>query len=475
MTVERIIAILRARWMAALAVFVVVAGGVAAYTLTREKTFTAVAAVVLDIKNADPIQGMVSPSIASPSYLMTQVDLITSNRVAQRVVRTLKLNASDDMRRRWLADTQGKSISLDSYIGAALRTNLDARPSRGSNVINVSYQASDPRFAATVANAYVQAYLDTVVDLRTLPAKQSKEMFDSSLKAARSALEHAQGQLSSYQQKQSLMVTDERLDVETARLNELSTQYVVSQTAMADSSSRQAAAMSKGEIAPDVLSNPLVSSLRAELIRQQNGLEQITLKLGDQHPQVQEMKAGIADQSRKLEAEIRKVMGSVGVGNSVNTNRSAQLHASLEMQRGKVMKMKVIRDEAAILQRDVDSAQRVYDGLLNRMGNSNLESQATQANVSALEYAEPPPAPSSPRILMSIVVGALIGLVLATALAMLLEHLDHRLRVETEIEALLQQPCVGSIPAFKKRKGVPVNSPVLRVANQPIKALLTRG
>jgi len=475
MIVQRILAIIRARWIAVLAVFLLVSGSVTAYTMLRERTYTAVASVVLDVKNADPIQGMVSPSIGSPAYLMTQVDLLQSIRVAQRVVRALKLNESDEMRARWLADTQGKSISLDSWLGNMLKSGLDARPSRGSNVIYVSYQSADPKFAAAVANAYVQAYLDTVVDLRTLPAKQSKEMFDSSLKAARVALERAQGRLSDYQQRESLLVTDERFDVETARLNELSSQYVMSQGAIADSSSRQAAASARGETSPDVMSNPLVSTLRADLIRQQNTLEQMTLKLGDQHPQVLELKAGIADQSRKLEAEIKKVASSVGVGNSVNVSRATQVRTALEAQRAKVMKMKVVRDEAAILQRDVDSAQRVYDGLLSRISNSNLESQANQANVNALEYADIPPKPSSPRVLSSIASGVVVGLLLGVVLALILERFDHRLRTESEIEALLMQPYVGSIPTFKKRKAASSGAPRFKLSVQPVKALLTKG
>lgn len=100
MTFSQIFAVLRARWMVALAAFTLVFGTVSIVTLLMPKSYTANASVILDVKNADPIAGMVSPSIASPAYLMTQVDVIMSNRVATRVVRTLRLNENPDMRAR---------------------------------------------------------------------------------------------------------------------------------------------------------------------------------------------------------------------------------------------------------------------------------------------------------------------------------------------------------------------------------------
>jgi succinoglycan biosynthesis transport protein ExoP len=142
----------------------------------------------------------------------------------------------------------------------------------------------------------------------------------------------------------------------------------------------------------------------------------------------------------------------VGVGNDVNLSRVAQTRFALDAQRAKVMKMKAVRDEAAILERDVDSAQRAYDIVLARMSNTNLESQANQANVSALELATPPALPSSPRLLFNIALGGLLAAGVAVALSLLIERVDRRLRTADEVEALMAVPVIGAIPSFNKRK-----------------------
>lgn len=471
MTFQQLFAIVRARWVVALAVFALVFGGVAAYTLLTPKTYTATASVLLDVKNADPIAGMVSPSLASPSYLMTQVDIITSKRVATKVIRNLRLNESREMRQKWQQATKGTG-DFEGWLATLIRASLDAHPSRGSNVIFLNYQAADPTFAAAITNGFVQAYLETVLELRTNPAKQSMDFFDANAKSSRAALEESQNRLSEYQRNKGLLVTDERLDVETARLAELSNQLVQAQAALVDSGSRNAAAVAQGERSPDVGGSPMVASLKTDLTRLQTNLEQLTTRFGDEHPQVLEVKSGIAETKRKLDAEIRRVTSSVGVGNSVNASRVSQMRVALDEQRIKVLRLKATRDEAAILQRDVDNAQRAYDGVLARMNTSNLERQANQANILALESAVAPSVPSNPRISTNIALGAMVAGVLALAVALVIEQLDRRLRVQSEVEQLLNQPLIGSIPSFNKGRKVGLDlAKRLQIPSNPLPAL----
>lgn len=474
MTFQLIFSIVRARWILASSVFALVFASVLAFTLLMPKSYTANASIILDIKGQDPIAGMASPALAAPSYLMTQVDVINSSRVALKVVRNLKLNESPEMRQKWRAATKGIG-DFEGWLAVLLKSNLEARPSRGSNVIYISYQAADPDFAAVVANGFVQAYLDTTLELRTAPAKQYNDFFDANSRALRSGLEKAQSRLSEFQQQQGLLVTDERIDIETARLNELSTQYVMTQAAVAESGSRQAAANSQGDKSPDVMNNPLVSSLKAELNRQESQLEQLTTRFGDQHPTVIEARSGIAETRKKMESEVRRVTSSVGVGNTVNQSRSVQIKLALEDQRAKVMKMKAVRDAAALLQRDVDNAQHAYDSVVARMSNTTLESQVNQANISALELAKAPSVASSPRTVTNLLLGAAVGALLAILSSLVFERVDRRLRAHEDMDALFALPLLGSIPAFRKLPKAAAKADRISASMPPLQALMNKA
>jgi chain length determinant protein EpsF len=414
--------------------------------------YTAVASVVVDIKSPDPIAGMVLQGSASPSYMITQLDVINSLRVARQVVRTLRLDTNAELHTRWIEDDSKGTFEV--WIAELLRKHLDARPSRGSNVINVSYTATDPDFAAAVANAFVQAYLNTTVDLRVDPAKQYSSFFDERAKQARESLEQAQGKLAAFQRANGLIATDERLDVENARLAELSSQAVALEASLAESTGRQAQAQATPDRMSEVLVNPVVSALTADVARQEARLQELTSRLGDAHPQIVELRSNIAGLKAKLDAATARASGSVGVNNTVNKARVADLRASIAEQRAKVLRLKDLRAEAALLQREVENAQRSYDGVLSRLTQTSLESQTAQSNISALEYATPPTTPSSAGPLKTGLLGTLLGMVLAIATALVRERRDQRLRDTADLPLLLDQPVVAVIPSFARAIGI---------------------
>jgi succinoglycan biosynthesis transport protein ExoP len=332
MSFEQLIAILRARWLIAISAFVLITSAVAIYTLLVPKQYTASGSVVVDIRSPDPVAGAVLPGVTQPSFLMTQIDIMTSTRVAHKVVRDMQLSSSPDMVARWKAATKGVG-DYEFWVGELIRKSVEARPSRGSNVINVSYTAADPKFAAAIVNAFIKGYLDTDREMRTQPAKQFNEQFDSTAKEMRARVEDAQKRLSSFLQEQELIVSDERLDIETARLNQLSSELVSMQSALVDSGSRQSAAQNRMDQSPDIMANPLLNSLRSDIIHQENALEAMRSRLGDQHPQVQELVTNLNELRRKLDTETKRVASSVGVSNSVNSSRVVQIRRALDEQR----------------------------------------------------------------------------------------------------------------------------------------------
>ena len=445
MSLSQILSILRVRWRSAVVVFLLIIGLVAALTLLMSKKYTGIASVVLDVKSPDPIAGVVLPGMTVSGYMATQVDVLQSDRVVLSAVRALRLNQDPDLKAAWQDSTEGRG-DFESWIVEGINRRLDVKPGKDSNVIMVAYTAKDPDVAAKTANAVVKAYIDTTLQLRTEPAKQFNSMFDETTKAQREALETAQARLSAFQQSKGIIANDERFDIENARLSELSTQLGVMQATATESEGRQREAAVKGDQMQEVLSNPMVTTLSADLARLQARLYEISQRLGDKHPDVQQLRANIDELKTRLNTEKSRITGSITVNNSVNQSRLESLRSALATQRSKVLQMKSLRDEAAVLQRDVENAQKVYDAGFGKLNQSTMESQATQTNVSVLKTATSPPFPSSPRVGLNVAIGVLLGLVLGIATAVLRERRDWRLRADADVFEVLNQPLLGVLP-----------------------------
>lgn len=445
MSFSQFFSILLARkWIAALVLGLTVLTTLAV-SLMLPKQYSATASVVLDVK-PDPVSAMAYGGLTTPAFMATQVDIIQSDRVAQKVVRNLKLNESPVIREQWLEDTKGQG-SLEVWLADTFKKKLDVRPSRESNVISVSYSAPDPRFAAGLANAFVQSYLETSLELRVDPAKQYSSFFETRAKEAREMLEKAQTKLSDFQTEKGIIAADERLDVENARLNELSSHLVSVQSLAAESSSRQSQAVgASGDRMQEVLSNPVISGLKADVSRLEGRLQELNAKLGDKHPQVVELKANIEELRSRMDAEIKRVTSGVGVSNSIVRQREAQIRADLEAQRNKVLQLKAVRDEGSVLVRDVENAQRAYDVVISRFNQTNLESQTTQSNANVLTQAVAPVEPASPKVFLNVVLSVVLGLMLAVGVALVMEMLDRRVRSFEDISQGLGLPVLGVMP-----------------------------
>lgn len=453
MTFQQFLLILRARWLIGLAVLLVVVATTLAVSLVLPKQYESSASVLIDVKSPDPILGVTLPGLVTPGYMATQVDIVTSDRVAQRVVRMLGFEKSPQAVEQWREATEGKG-SIEAYFADLLKKKLDVKPSRESNVLAISFTGQDPKFSAAVANAFAQAYIDTNLELKIEPAKQYASWFAGQSKALRDGLEKAQTRLSEFQKETGIVNTDERLDIENARLAELSSQLTAIQAQRSDSSSRQAqVAQSQIETLPEVQQNSLIIGLKSELARGEARLSEISQRFGRNHPEYQRAQGEVDSLRGKLDAEMKKVAGTLGTSNRVNVQREAEIKASLASQKNRVLELKKQRDDLAVLQREVESAQRAYDAVAQRVTQTSLESQTTQTNIVVLTPAIEPVDPSSPKLLLNTLVAVFLGTLLAVGTVLLLELLDQRVRGDDDLQQLLGVPVLGLISTVKFGKG----------------------
>lgn len=429
MTLLQIIQILRAHWRVALItpLLIIVVTTIVSFQLPKE--YTASTALVVDVKT-DPIAGVLMPSVGSPAYMTTQTEIIQSDRVAGRVVSLLHLNKSPMAVERWKEDTEGK-VPFESYWGSLLQKGLLVKPSRGSNIINLTYSGQDPKFATAVANAYAQAYINVTIDLRVEPAKQYAAWFDDRLKGLREGLETAQAKLSAYQKEKGIVATDERLDQENARLNALTGELAGAQAEKVVLSTRQK--NTGNELSPDVQQNPIIQSLKGELARAETRLAEISSNVGEKHPQRVQLDAQIAGLKLRLSEEMHRISGGSATATRVSAQRETELKALIEEQKKKVLALRDERDGLAILMRDVESAQRTYEIVTQRMSQTSLESQSDQANVRVLSPAVEPIVPSGPKVMRNVAMSVLMGILLGMGLAIGMEFLDRRVRTAEDI------------------------------------------
>lgn len=429
------------RWIL-LSTLLLAVGATAIVSLLLPKTFKGTASVLMNYKGVDPLTGLSMPGQLLPGYMATQIDIITSKNVALRVVDRLRLAESPAVVAQFNEATDGEGNVRD-WLADLLLLKLEIIPSRESSVVNISFAGSDPQFVAAVANAFAEEYQRATVQLKADPMRKATGYFNEQTKQLRDALEAAQSRLSKYQQDHGLVSVDDRLDVETQRLNDLSAQLVAAQSQSMEASSRQQAA--RGADAPDVVNNPIVQSLKISLATAETKLAEVRERLGHNHPQYLSAKAEADRLRTELGMATRSTSNSVGSNATILSQREGALRQALADQKTKVLALNRTRDEMNVLQKDVESAQRAFDATSQRLAQTRIEGQADQSDVALLNPAVAPLKPSGPKVLLNTVLAAFLGTLLGVGFTMLAEMMDRRVRSEDDLSDLLQLPVLGHV------------------------------
>ncbi len=441
MNLHQFLSILRARRTLALAIFGLTLGLALAWTLLKPSHYTARAPILVDVRNQDPLASPNWQNIVPAAIMATQMDIARSDRVAQKVVQALALDQDPAARDDWQKATGGKG-NLQQWLASDLQANLEVKPARESNIIQIAYTAKSPEQAAKVANAFAQAYLDVALDIKTDPAKKYASWFDEQLGFARQRLEDAQGRLTAYQQRTGVISAD-GVDMETQRLNELSSQLTTVQAQLTEVANKRGA----GAGVADVMASPLINGLKADIARQEARIQEASANLGPRHPQMVRMQDELAAMQSRLRAETGSIGSSINTAYEVARARERELSAAVNAQRGRVMQFNRFRDELSVLRKDVDTAQRAFEQLSERASNSKLQALTTQTNVQRLATAIEPLEAKGPGLKAALAIAGFAGLLLSIVGALLLELVNRRVRSVDDLAQASGLPILATLPA----------------------------
>lgn len=191
MSISQFLLILRARYKIILFVLVMTITTAVVVSLLLSKTYKSSTTVIVNYKGADPVTGLAMPAQLMPGYMATQADIISSNHVARKVIDDLGLAESPAVQQSFRQATQGDG-DISDWLSNLLLKNLDVTPSKTSSVINISFSGTNPQFAATVANAFANAYIKTNIQLKVDPSRKAAEYFTSQIATLKADLEAAQ-------------------------------------------------------------------------------------------------------------------------------------------------------------------------------------------------------------------------------------------------------------------------------------------
>jgi len=427
--------------MATMAVTIVV-------TLLLPKTYTASSDVFLDYKGNDPINGRLFSPMMDESYMQTQLDMIKSQAVAEKVIDSLDLERTAAYRES--VERQGEARAHSQLIKRINDQTLVVTR-RSSRVIEVEYAAGAPEQARDLANAVVRAYIDLNQQISSASARARREQYNAQLEHLRKEADSIQEKLTKYQQDVGILDPNERNDLQSRQLGDLMTSLITVQNQQQEAQARKNATDSlvRGGLRidelPEVAQRPNINDLKSKLSDVNKRLSDIQDVLGPRHPKTLALISERDDIATRITREARSSLDAQQIDARRLAMQEEALRKEVDTQRDKLLEQKKHRDTITSYQRQLDSVERVFNTALAKYDEILMASNINTFDLTVLRVAEVPSSHSKPLLLQNIAASILVGLALGFCLALLYELGQRRVRCEDDLVRGIHLPLIGHI------------------------------
>ena len=436
--------------------------------MTPKFTATSTIEIARESNQVTNFQGVErETSVADQEFYQTQYGLLRSRVLAERVAAQLRLIDDKSFFERFDADlddpafreTSGRfgapgRAARQRIAGEILLKHVGIAPTRLSRLVEIEFTSPDPAFSAKVANAWADNFIQTNLERKVQATSYGRNLLQRQLGQAKERLDESQRQLVTYAEQQRIInlpsqgqgegQTAERSIVadELASLNAALSQATADRIA-AESRVRGAAAAGQST---EALRNQAINNLRQRRAELAADYQRLMVQFEPDYPPARAIQSQIDQLDRSIGREESRVSGSVQADYRQAQQRETALRDRVENLKSSYLDLRRRSIQYNIYQQEVDTNRALYDGLLQRFKEIGVAGGVGVNNINIVDPADVPQKPSSPRIVLNLLVALFGGLVVGAALAFILEQMDEAIADPGEVERRLGLPLLGSVP-----------------------------
>jgi polysaccharide biosynthesis transport protein len=496
---DRIAVLFRYRHIA-IAVFVLASAAMMIQGYTTLQLFQAQAQIMIEDERATAVPGLNGADAVyyedPEPYYNTQYRILKGRDLTRRVIKKLDLSSVPefngtaeppttpativrDARERVLSFVRPAKAAApeeapqidespdESALVSAFVGRVDVAPIRGSRLVNVSFTARDPKFSALAVNTLVDEYVEQNLQVKVQSSQNMLEWLHKELEKQQKKVQDSEQALSDYRDKQNALSLDDKQNIVTQRLTQLSDALTRTRTVKAQKDAlykqvREMSATTSPDAIPAIAQNPSIQALKTKIADLAQQRAQLAEKYGEKWPALQAVNANLQEAHSQLDAETAKAMQSIKNDYETAVLEERTLAANLEAAKADAQDLSRKSVGYNVMEREAKSNRQVYESLLARDKELSVASNSRANNVRVIDRAEVPRAPITPGGRRTWLMSLAVGLALAVAVAFGLDYMNDTIKTPEDVSRRLKLPFLGLVPSVRGEK-----HPVLTSSHVP--------
>jgi succinoglycan biosynthesis transport protein ExoP len=438
--------------------FLVIVAGVGIGTKLQSPVYRA--GGVLEIGKESPdiesVETLFKLESVSDVYLETQFGILKSATLAGRVIRGLHLDSVPEFNpppsgwslKFWKEPEPDSPVVIYEGVLSRFQSHLLITPTKGSRLVQVSFDSENPQLAAAVVNSILANYLQ----IRIETSQKTTRWLSQQLETSKVKLEKSENELQQYARLHGLLYlgneTGTSETMASDRLQQTQTELLKAQALLYEKQSVYDL-VQKGDYAslPAAAENKVIQDLTVRLADLKRDYAQLSATFTPEYPKVKQTKDQIDDIEGSLERE-RKLTADRATNEYVAAKQRVELiQRAFRAERGEANGVAERSSRYNFLKREVDTNRQLYGLLQQKLKEVGVSANLKANNANVVDMAIPPKSPDRPQLGLNLALACILGLGLGVGVAFLQEYLDTSLKSTEEVGRFLDVPALAMIPS----------------------------
>lgn len=458
-------AILKHKWIIALIVGSALLVGLGSALLTTP-LYTADTKIQIDRESAKvfEVEGMIpAEAMTGNEFLDTQIGLLESQSLAKKVVQSLKLR--DNATFLEMAGVDPDEVrtmnagALERQLTKTLSKNTAVKQEGLSRIVVISVTTPDPQLSAKLSNAFADNFISSSLERRYESSAYARRFLEDRLRVTKERLEQSEKELVAYAAKAGIVNVAQNTPSGDAAVQSLTaSDLAATNSARALAQAERIKAEQRWHQArstpllslPEALADPTVQNLRQQRAMLSAQYQERLKVYRPDFPDMQQLQAQIDEIDRQLNSVGAAILASIRSRYEIALRQEQSFNSQVGSLKGSFNDLRERNIQYTILQREVDTNRTLYDGLLQRYKEVGVAGGVGNNNVSIVDRATQPERPSSPRLMINLIIALAIGMAVAAAVTLVLELMDESIRTPDDVSSKLGLPLIGVVPELEK-------------------------
>jgi polysaccharide biosynthesis transport protein len=408
----------------------------------------------LNLATVPEFNGTATPQ-STPLTMLRDMEL--------RMIRLVKPAPPVEAEAPKVDETPDESSLVDSFLG-----RVAVNPVVGSRLVDVTFDARDPKFAATAANTLVDEYVEQNLAVKLLSTQNMLEWLDKELAKQQQKVQESEAALANYRDTKNAMSLDDKQNIVLTRLNQLNDSVMKARSARIQREAlyNQVKTVSPGAPAldtiPVIAQNLQLQTIKAQIAEQQRERIRLAEKYGDKWPALIQATTKLADLQRQFDAETVRALQQVKNEYDSAVIEEQTYSRNLEAAKADVQDLSRKSVDYNVMEREAQSNRLVYQALLQRANELRVSSNSHANNVRVVDHAELPKSPLAPTGRRTWLLAVAVGLALSIGVAYGLDYMNDTIKTPEDVAQRLKLPFLGLVPSVRGDK-----HPVLASSHVP--------